>query len=72
MLDFLLSGQHMLSDFIPHNNSNELITIIEILLEKLFTTACKVTGLNLTSDSLTPKPMQPPIYRISTLLIGKA
>lgn len=61
----------MLPDLIPHNNSNELIAITEILLEKLFTTACKVAGLNLTSDSLTPKPTQLPIYRISSLQIGK-
>lgn len=61
----------MVPDFIPHSNSNEQIAITEILLEKLFTTACKVAGLNLTSDSLTPKLTQPPIYRISSPHIGK-
>lgn len=54
----LLSGLYLLSDFIPHNNSDELITIIEILLEKLFTTAWKVAGLKRTLDFLTPKPRQ--------------
>lgn len=71
MTDSQLSGLPTLLDFIPHKNTNELIIITEILLEALFTIACKVVGFNLTSDSLTPKSRQPPTYRISPHLIGK-
>lgn len=65
------SRPQMLSDHIPHRHCNRLITITETVLDKLFDTACKVAGLNLTSDSVTPKPWQPPNYRISSLFIHK-
>lgn len=47
----------MLFDFIFYNNFNELITIIEIFLEKLFIIVCKVIGFNLILDFLILKLM---------------
>ena len=48
--DPLLRRLCLSSDIAPHQDSNELIMIIEILLEKAAYQAwtCKVVGLNLT------------------------
>lgn len=69
MSDFL-SDLHMLSDFIPHNNSNELITIIEIFLESCLPQLVKWQD-SILLQNLTSKPRQPPIHKNSSLLTGK-